>query len=95
MEGEQKKKEAKFYSLVFRKWGKINPSEGEAPAPPDKLARVVRQCDLNPEIMLTGIPRLTGLYQAIRFLWTQATLQLLRASRLRQYYFVLYHQPQF
>lgn len=41
MEGEQKNKEAKFYSLVLRKWDKINPSEGEAPAPTDKPARVV------------------------------------------------------
>ena len=41
MDGEQKNKEAKFYSLVFRKWDKINPSEGEARASTDKPARVV------------------------------------------------------
>lgn len=38
-EGKQKNKEAKFYSLVFRKWSKINLSKGEAPALTDILAK--------------------------------------------------------
>lgn len=41
MEGEQKNKEDGFDSLVFAKWDKINPSEGEAPALTGKPARVV------------------------------------------------------
>lgn len=41
MEREQKNKEAEFDSLVFAKWDKINPSEGEAPALTGKPARVV------------------------------------------------------
>lgn len=41
MEGEQRNKEAEFDSLVFSKWDKINPSEGEAPALTGKPARVV------------------------------------------------------
>lgn len=44
MEGEQKNKELKFYSLMVRKWDKINPSEGEVPVQERKLQK--RHCKL-------------------------------------------------
>lgn len=93
MMGEQKNKEAKFYSLVFRKWDKINPSEGSVLALTDQFARGVsgnttqmqKLCWLAP-------PRWAGL---IRPSHSYKQLLLLSAPRLKQKFFLLYNRLKF